>query len=260
MTIQLYRGAGVPETVRLADLISLIDAGFEDADQCTRDIDQEHVMQFALAGMENWPALKVVGIGPGLQKYAVIDGNHRWEAAKILKAEQISVIAGNYDSEAEVIDAAFKANLTNGRAASTEVRSKYALWLFWQDPSDKPNLSAIARKVGLHPSVVNRAVNKELKRLEAEEEAEARGSSVTEITETDRLLKAIRRYMENETAFFAGPDGERSVKKRATALVRHLNSMSDKGKAARAAKDLQSLYQSLIDVFSDQGQQRRKNA
>lgn len=260
MAVQIYRGAGVPEQVNLTSLISLDDAGFQDSMMCYRGIDMETVEHLVNSDMGEWPALEVVSIGPGPQKYAVINGYHRWEAAKLKKATSIMVVAGNYNSEAEVIEAAFRANLKNGRGASTSERSQYALWLFLQDTSDKPNLSAIARKVGLNQSTVYRAINREIKRIEAEEEAEKSGSSVAEITETERLLKAIRRYMEQETAFFAGQHGERSVKKRAASLLNHLNTMKDKGKQRTAVQDLQTLVLTLNQIQWTGQDDKRKNA
>lgn len=261
MTVQLYPGAGVPEIVNLASLISLDDAGFEDGILCYRGIDQETIEHLVNSSPDEWPAIEVVNCNVnGKPLKAVINGYHRWEAAKLKKATTIMAQAGNYASEAEVIEAAFRANMRNGRGASTGERSQYALWLFWQDPSDKPNLSAIARKVGLNQSTVSRYISKEMKRLNAEEEAEKSGSSVLEITETERLLKAIRRYMEQETAFFAGQHGERSVKKRAASLLNHLNTMKDKGKQRTAVQDLQTLVLTLNQIQWTGQDDKRKNA
>lgn len=261
MTVQMQPGAGEPEIVNLSSLISLEDAGFPDADMCNRGIDEEHVEHLANSNMEEWEALKVVTCNVnGATRHAVIDGNHRWRAAQIMKAPALLVIAGNYASEEEVIEAAFRANMKNGRAASTGERTQYALWLFWQDPSDKPNMSAIARKVGLNHTTVSRAISKEVKRLEAEEEAEKRGTSPVEITETEKLLRAIRRYLESEQAFLSGERGERSVEKRAAALVKHIGTIKDKGKAKRAALDMQTLALTLAKIdFSADGT-KRKNA
>lgn len=261
MTVPMYPGAGTPETINLASLISLDDAGFEDGCLCYRGLDQDHVGHFMMADMASWPALDVVNVNvAGQMRHAVIDGYHRWEAARLLKAPTISVRAGSYASENEVIEAAFRANLKNGRQVTTGERSDYALWLYWQEPSDKPNLSAIARKVGLHPSVVNRLINKQLKEIDAREEAEARGSSLEEITETEKLLKAIRRYMEKEVAFLAGQHSERSAKKRAASLCGYVTRMKDQGKQRTAIQDLQTLAQTLTEITFDKTGQKKKNA
>lgn len=261
MAVHLYQGAGVPEVVTLAELISLEDAGFADASMCYRGIDQEALEHLVNSNMDEWPAIEVVNCSVnGQSRKAVINGYHRWEAARLKKSPDIMAQAGNYAREADVIDAAFRANMKNGRSMSTGERSQYALWLFLEDPSDKPNLSAIARKVGLNQSTVSRAINRELKRMEAEDQAEERGSSVQEITETERLLKAIRRYMEQEQAFFAGERGERSVEKRASSLVKYISTMKDKGKAKRAVTDVQTLAQTLAKIDFGAGGTKRKNA
>lgn len=259
MAIQFYQGAGVPESVQMSELISLEDAGFEDAIFCWRGIDQEEIEHLVNSDISEWPAIEVVNCNVnGQVRKAIVDGYHRWEAARRKKVSIIQARAGNYASEEEVIEAAFRANMRNGRGASTGERSQYALWLYWQDPSDKPNLSAIARKVGLNQSTVSRYINRELKRLDAAEEAKRQGTSVLEITETQRLLNAIRRYLENEKAFFAGEHSERSVEKRATALVKQVTSIKDRNKARRAREDLQTLALTLAKIDFTKGTQKKR--
>lgn len=260
MTVELLQDVGNVYDVPLNTLISLEKAGFEDGGWCYRGIDEEHVDHLAESEMSEWPPLEIVKVrlATGNVLNAVIDGNHRWQAAARKKAPTIRARAGSYASEDEVIEAAFRANLKNGRNASTENRSEYALWLYFKDPSEKPNMSAIARKVGLNVSSVSRKINAELRRLDAEREAEERGTSLLEITETQRLLAAIHRYLENETAFLSGQHTERSVKKRASSLLTHLNSMTDKNKQRSAVQDLQTFALTLAQIqWNDQGQKKR---
>jgi transposase-like protein len=236
-------GYGQVENIPLDRLISLQDAGFADWAYCTRDIDEEHASHLAEVNPDDFPPVETVKVqlAQGVY-YAVIDGRHRWYACA--EQETIKGVTRSYDNEAQVIEAAFRANLNHGKAASTQTRSDYAVWLYYQDGSEKPNLSEIARKVGVNVSTVSRAIKKALREEEAQE---AEGTDKPETDNAAKLVNALRRFFSSERTFlgtFGDGTGKRDINARAKAIARYIARLEG-DKQEQTMKELMSLQQTL---------------
>src|SRR5579859_6201576 len=124
--VQLLPGENAVIDILLSSLISLEDAGFQDADMYSRELDQEHISHLMEVDAGDLPAIETVKVHleSGSVAYAVIDGYHRWDAHEQLDAATIRGIARTYQNDAQVIEAAFQANLKHGKNASTKTRSQ----------------------------------------------------------------------------------------------------------------------------------------
>jgi hypothetical protein len=251
MPVQMLPGIGL-ETVPLGSLITLEQAGFADALWATRELDDEHIEHLAESNPQEWPPLECVRVQMSDKiGYAVIDGRHRWAAlVQRLQVEKpqhgahVSVNTKAYANEGDVIDAAFQANLKHGLHASTATRSDYAIWLYMHDPTGKPNMTAIAHKVGLNKSTVSRA----LKRYE-EGQAEGEVSPVyrEEASNAQKLITALRRFFSQERTFlgrFGNGAGQRDVTARANALHNFILSRPEENHA-QIMQELRSLSETL---------------
>lgn len=255
MSVELLAGENAIIAIPLASLVSLYDAGFQDADMCYRDIDQEHVSHLMAIDVNDIPAIETVKVHlpSGNVAYTVIDGYHRWDAQEQLDAPTIKGIARNYQNEAQVIDAAFMANLKHGKAANTKNRSQYAVWLFMNDEAGKLSRSDIARKVGLNQSTVSRAISRAVKQLEqrkqeAQGDNEPGGSgSAWEVDNAQKLVTALRVFFANERSIlgaFGDGTGKRDANARAKAITRYLKTLPA-GKQKDAIAELCAIRETL---------------
>ena len=109
-----------------------------------------HVRRLLESDPDYWPPIIVTPWDD--DAYLVLDGNHRWEAAKELDLDslQCHVIEGGGYREA------FEANRCHGLPLALEDRKAYATWLH----DDAPNLSyrEIGRRCGLHHATVKAAL------------------------------------------------------------------------------------------------------
>lgn len=261
MTVQMLPGNGTTETIPLDRLVSLEDAGFDQWAWCIRDIDEEYMSLLVESDDSGWPPLETVLVRiNGQVCYAVIDGNHRWQAATHKKLATLKVIARTYQNENAVIEAAFQANLRHGLHASTSTRSDYAVWLYNNDPSDKPNLSEIARKVGVNKSTVSRAI----KAWEASgnEDEESQGYR-EEASNAKKLVTALHRFFEQEHTLlgsFTDGTGQRDVTARAKALCVYIGSQPQ-DKIPQIVKELRSINETLglLDEMIKAGTTKKKD-
>src|SRR5947209_4003553 len=90
--------------VPLSQLISLDDAGVSGAKEAygTRPLNRAHVSRLVRSGGQ-WPPIEVVHVAwQGEERYGVIDGRHRWEAAKKLELEYIAANVREYVNDEEI--------------------------------------------------------------------------------------------------------------------------------------------------------------
>lgn len=139
--------------VKIADLHSLEEARIPDAELARRKLNQEHVDSLVLSDPRRWPPIVVTLTDIG---YVIIDGYHRREAALIKGMTEIRARSQNYQTEQEVIEATFQANLEHGLRASPESRSNYAYWLHKVYP--KMEQKEIAARAGIAQSTVSIAI------------------------------------------------------------------------------------------------------
>ena len=249
MTVKLLAGTGGQEQViPLSQLLTLEQAGFEQWFYPVRDIDKKHVEHLAACHPSELPAIDTVQVhlSDGNVYHAVVDGNHRWEAAIARKETTIKGKAGTYKNENAVIDAAFQANLKHGMAASHATRTDYAIWLYYTDESEKPNLSAIARKAGLNQSTVSRAIKK-IEQEDQEQGTSEEQEAPAEVDNTKKLVSALHHFYSQERTL-RGMFGDGSqlvdVNHRAKKIYKYLAALP-KGKQNETATELISLYETL---------------
>lgn len=253
MSVRLLPGENAVMDIALSSLVSLQDAGFQDADMCYRDIDTEHVQHLMAIDVNDIPEIETVKVmlSDGSVSYAVIDGYHRWDAQEEKEAATIKGIARNYQNEAQVIDKAFRANLAHGKAANTQTRTQYAVWLFMNDTEGKLSGSEIARRVGLNQSTVSRAISRYSKQMKQEaQEAQGDsepGGSVREVSNAQKLVNALRAFFTNERSIlgaFGDGTGKRDTNARAKAIARYLQSLPV-GKQKDAVTELCAIRETL---------------
>jgi predicted transcriptional regulator len=177
------------------DLISLTDAKISGGTLAMRALNKEHLERLVLSNPKNWPDIKVTLCSAG---YIVIDGYHRWEACKIKQLKALYATCETYQSESEIIEAAFRANLFHGQQASSETRGDYAYWLHLMNPTMEQ--TEIARSVGISQAAVSKAIAKR------EQEARPDGEMLPE--EYKKLLKkSCRRFSRIAVRFLDEVEG-----------------------------------------------------
>ncbi len=141
----------------------------------------ERYIQLLLASDPGeWPPLMVSPNGAG--GYYIIDGFHRYEAARRLGLKEVRCVV----QEAAGYPEAFEANLRHGLPLSLEDRKAYARWLYHNALPRGQSLSyrEIARRSGLSDKTVKAAI---------EGDAENPQSNRVQRDPIDRLLTAIDR-------------------------------------------------------------------
>jgi predicted transcriptional regulator len=177
------------------DLISLQDAKVSGGTLAMRDLNKEHLERLVLSDPKGWPDIKVTLCSAG---YIVIDGYHRWAASKVKQLKGLYATCETYQSENEIIEAAFRANLFHGQQASQETRGDYAYWLHLMNPTMEQ--TEIARRVGISQAAVSKAIAKR------EQEARPEGEMLPE--EYKKLLKkTCRRFMRTAVHFLDEVEG-----------------------------------------------------
>ena len=137
----------------IPDLLSLRDAKVPAGAFAMRSLDEGHVEQLVESDQDEWPPILVTCCVEG---YIVIDGYHRWEAAKAKQSFRISATCQAYADEHAVIEAAFRANLSHGLKANIQTRGDYAYWLHVTFP-DLPQ-EEIARRANMSQGAVSKAI------------------------------------------------------------------------------------------------------
>lgn len=139
-------------TLHPDDLISLKEARVPGGAFAMRDLDKDQLESLSLSDPATWPPLLVTLCTSG---YIVIDGYHRWHTAQ----EQEWSLKANckaYQSENDVVEAAFRANLRHGLKASKESKGDYAYWLHVTYSSMEQ--TEIAARVGMTQGGVSKAI------------------------------------------------------------------------------------------------------
>lgn len=151
------------------------------------------------------PPIEVVLIKEG---YIILDGYHRYERAKTKGEETIPAIARTYNSEYDVLNFAFSANIKHGLSANPTTRTAYALWLHITPDANGDTLSM--REAARRAGISHVAVSKAYKKLQDSQEIEATSENddITEIrkamkTPAEKLGKALFLYFTNEYKSFS---------------------------------------------------------
>jgi ParB-like chromosome segregation protein Spo0J len=166
-------------TVKIGSIITLENSGITGGDFAMRELDEQHVQDLVNSDRNKWPAIKIAAtsIGPILT-----DGYHRLEAAIRQGATALDAILQSYETENDIIEAAFRANLSHGLKASQETRGDYAYWLHISYPD--MSQQEIAARAQITQSVVSKAIakreallrDKELEDMGVKEEFDAQQS------------------------------------------------------------------------------------
>lgn len=178
--VQFVQGSGLIE-MSLSSLVPL-DAGFiPDGDYAMRKIDENHCKRLLIA-IENGDTLPPISATLTNYGTVVYDGYHRWEAYSrhmkngLLAEGRISTLdpdkqtaedkqaideayqtylvmveEKDFESVAQLIKAAFEANLKHGLGSADPSRSRYGLWLFkyQQDIGQPISFREAARQAGV---------------------------------------------------------------------------------------------------------------
>jgi predicted transcriptional regulator len=179
-----------PKTAKLPvrDLISLKDAGIPGAELAVRDLDEVRVQRLVASDFARWPAIRVTATTMG---YLLIDGYHRQEAAIRKNEPLIVAVIQRYETVQDVIEAAFRANLTHGKPTSEQTRGDYAYWLHCTY-KERISQEEIATRTGISQAAVSKAIAKREK-LIRDAMLEAMGQGVKEQFETERMCKQFSR-------------------------------------------------------------------
>jgi predicted transcriptional regulator len=222
MPLTLLSGSNEVVSLDLSSLRDLDTVGFHDGRLPLRDTDKEHIEHLVASDLLDIPPITVVHTTEG---YVIVDGYHRVEAAKILHMQIIPALIQSYQTEEDVIEAAFQANLKHGLPADHKIRGEYACWL--HDTYEIPQVE-IAKRVGMSQPTVSRILRK---KQQEEDQAvqdqenyteDERAYQTNQTDYTKRLVQALSKFYDHECAFLGSASGTRSETKRAKALVQQV--------------------------------------
>ncbi|QBD77817.1 hypothetical protein EPA93_18180 [Ktedonosporobacter rubrisoli] len=221
----------------------------------TRPLDQEHLAHLLEVPSEQLPPIEVVLIFEG---YIIIDGHHRFERAKRKGETTIAAIARNYQTEYEVVRAAFLANLAHGLPANQLTRTAFGIWLhITPDPSGKQlSIREAAKLAGIHHSGLAKALKKlqeqnslELEPIPTEPDEETiKQKAVT--VQTEKLAKNISSYFSAESKFSEGDLlDSRLERMRAQNLARYFQQRGDTQSSALLLRALARSLNKAADTL-----------
>jgi ParB-like chromosome segregation protein Spo0J len=143
------------QQIPLDKLLSLKETNIPGGALAVRPLNQMHIQQLT-ESKEPWPAIWVTRLAAYPDHYIVIDGYHRWSAAKLRQETTIKAIERIYKDERAIIDDAFQSNIKHGLKANINTRGDYAYWLhvtFPRFPQEQ-----IAERAGLTQGAVSKAI------------------------------------------------------------------------------------------------------
>jgi hypothetical protein len=147
-----------------------------------KGLEEKHVRLLLSSDPTNWPPLAVA---PSEDGYAIIDGFHRYEAAKRLGLKELFCWVEPSTGYPE----AFEANMSHGLPLSIEDRKAYARWLHEYERPNGERLSyrEIGRRCGLSDKTAKSAVEG----TDAEIPQQSREVS----DPVDRLFRAVEKVI-----------------------------------------------------------------
>jgi len=164
-----------------------------------RELDQANLENLMLSDPNTWPAINVTH---SLQGYILVDGYHRWEAAKRRQLDHLLATCEPFENENDIIEAAFRANLHHGLKASAENKSDYAYWLHVTFPEMEQ--AEIATRVGVTQSTVSKAI---ARREEEVRRARKGEEEMDEKTRKNLIKKSCRSFTRGALRFLEEVDG-----------------------------------------------------
>jgi hypothetical protein len=213
--------------VPIKDLISFEESGIPDC-HLLRQLNYDHVEHLVAMELQNVPPITVTRYN---DRWLVVGGYHRLEAAKLLKRESIRAISKNYSSTREMVEDAFTDNLEHGLILTKEDKASYAYWL----SKTYPHMTHedIAKKVKLERSSVSKILKKYREQLEAHERAEDldeqedREYAHSQVDYTVPLIKALSNFTKNEASVMGEKASELKRAKVIVSSVPHTKANAD---------------------------------
>lgn len=179
--------------VALADLHSLRDIGFATEYAGVRPLNNEHLENLEQSDVESWPPLLITKTDQG---YVVIDGYHRIEVAKRKKLTELEATSKTFNSENEVVEAAYRANLTHGLKSSAQTRSDYAYWLYKTYPGMEQK--EIARRAMITQPAVSVAIARREAWAQKAEAEQGEGGEPTPLSD-EQIYESISKTFRSIT-------------------------------------------------------------
>jgi hypothetical protein len=176
--------------VALVDLHSLHDVGLTTEYAGVRPLNNEHLENLEQSEVESWPTLLITKTDQG---YVVVDGYHRIEVAKRKKLTELEATSKTFNSENDVVEAAYQANLTHGLKSSAQTRSDYAYWLYKTYPGMEQK--EIARRAMITQPAVSVAIaRREAWAQKAEAEQGGQGEEPTPISNEQKYASISKTF------------------------------------------------------------------
>src|SRR5882757_1278274 len=199
--------------IALSDLATLSDVGYGDD---MRALNKEHIEHIVASNLEGFPPIDVT---PRNQKFIILNGYHRVEAARKLDLLSIEANVHDFSDDITMRDFVYSSNLVNGLSLSRKEKEAYVAFLSIEYPH--LSQSQIADKVKLDQS----SVSKILKRLGMNDptmSSEDKRYGYPNREYAKKLHKALADFYENEKATFRGTHTPKSEEKRAKLLARFI--------------------------------------
>ncbi len=154
-TLQLLQTEPKIIRIPLGVLIPLEHTDIPGGSLAMRPLDEHHIQSLIDSDSATWPPILTTKTSIG---YILIDGYHRQEAATRKGETSLAAHVQSYATTQDIIEAAFRANLSHGLKSSEETRGDYAFWLH----VTYPHLTQIeiAKRACISQPAVSKAITK----------------------------------------------------------------------------------------------------
>jgi len=247
MSYQILPGTNGTVNIPLSELIRLDDLGIPGAKDAygTRPLNKQHISRLVQSGGDHWPAMEVVRLirrgilrgelfGQEQQLYGVIDGLHRWEAAKKLELPYVFAVVGTYKNDKEIIKAVLMANLSHGISANNITRKMLAGRLI----DEGMGIENICNMTGLSKATINILIKT------------AEGTSTpgrARPTDAQKLVAFFKRFFK-ERMDSENFDREQDNEMLAQELLSYLSDLPTEAKLYEAMEAIDNMYNVLVTV------------
>jgi ParB-like chromosome segregation protein Spo0J len=199
-----------------------------------RELNTDYVKTLIARGdVASFPPIWVIEEEDG--RFGCVDGQHRVEAARTLKAKAVKAILVEYDNDEELIAHRFELNVSHGLLPTKQQRKDHARWLAETYP--EMSLREIGRRTGLDDHTAKRAIKGET----------AEGSGGAEASSVTKFCRAMRKFHDEESAFLSSKNSERSIAKRRKLIIEE----------CRKQPELVPVMESLAKVMMDAAREAR---
>ncbi len=122
-----------PSSIPVSQIVTFEEIGIDGHELIMRPVNRTYVKRLAKS-LGNWPDIECIHIQwQGKERFLLIDGRHRLEAAKTLKLENIRIFIRSYERKEDIVEHAMTANMHHGLSLQKSKLTEHVIWLHFNE-------------------------------------------------------------------------------------------------------------------------------